>query len=179
MQKTKKTIEEKIKTVIGDTRTLVVGLGATGLSVARFLASGDKDVLVIDSRSCPPGLSDLQHSFPEMPITTGSLDISWLRGISQIVLSPGLSLDTPIVIEARRLGIPVISDIELFAQNTNAPVIAVTGSNGKSTVVSLLESALSAAGHKIAAGGNLGPPALDLLSTNIQTYLLEISSFVG
>ena len=177
MRPAEKQHEEKIKTVIGDTRTLVVGLGATGLSVAQFLASGDEDVLVIDSRSCPPGLSDLQHSCPEMPIITDSLDISWLRGVSQVVLSPGLSLDTPIIIEARRLGIPVISDIELFAQNINAPVIAVTGSNGKSTVVSLLERALSAAGHKIAAGGNLGPPALDLLSTNIQTYLLEISSF--
>ena len=169
--------EEEIKTVIGDTRTLVVGLGATGLSVARFLASDDKDVLVIDSRSCPPGLSDLQCSCPEIPIITDSLDVGWLRGVSQVVLSPGLSLETPIVIEAGRAGIPIISDIELFAQNVNAPVIAVTGSNGKSTVVSLLESALSAAGRKIAAGGNLGPPALDLLSPNIQTYLLEISSF--
>ena len=177
MRPAEKQNEEEIKTVVGHSRTLVVGLGATGLSVARFLASGDKDVLVIDSRSRPPGLFDLQCSCPEIPIITDSLNIDWLRGVSQVVLSPGLSLDTPIVIEARRLGIPVISDIELFAQNVNAPVIAVTGSNGKSTVVSLLESTLSAAGQKIAAGGNLGPPALDLLSTNIQTYLLEISSF--
>jgi len=169
--------EEEMKSVAEGAQTLVVGLGATGLSVARFLASEGKDVLVIDSRSRPPRLADLRNSYPEIPVIVESLDVEWLKGVSQVVLSPGLSLDTPIAIEAERLGIPIISDIELFAQNVDAPVIAVTGSNGKSTVVSLLEQILSATGRQIAAGGNLGPPALDLLNPEIQTYLLEISSF--
>ena len=177
MRPAEKWHEEEMKSVAEGAQTLVVGLGATGLSVARFLASEGKDVLVIDSRSRPPRLADLRNSYPEIPVIVESLDVEWLKGVSQVVLSPGLSLDIPIAVEAERVGIPIISDIELFSQNVGAPVIAVTGSNGKSTVVSLLERILSATGRQIAAGGNLGPPALDLLNSEIQIYLLEISSF--
>ncbi|MBH97118.1 MAG: UDP-N-acetylmuramoyl-L-alanine--D-glutamate ligase [Rhodospirillaceae bacterium] len=158
-------------------RTLVVGLGATGLSVARFLAECDEDVLVIDSRPCPPGLEHLQDCFPKVQIVLENLDSCWLEHASRVILSPGLSLAIPIVKEARRLGIPIVSDIDLFFEKAEAPVIAVTGSNGKSTVVTLLERALSATGKKVAAGGNLGPPALDILSPDTQIYVLEISSF--
>ena len=99
-----------------DNRTLVVGLGATGLSAARFLAARGAQVLVIDSRRRPPGLEALRADHPGLPIVLESLDSRWLEGVSRVVLSPGLGLDTPIAAEAARRGIPVISDIELFAR---------------------------------------------------------------
>jgi len=160
-----------------DNRTLVVGLGLTGLSVARFLAARDEEVVVIDSRARPPGLQALRRARPELPVILESLDARWLEGVSRVVLSPGLGLDTRIAVEARRSGIPIISDIELFARAVDAPVIGVTGSNGKSTVVTLLERVLSSAGLQVAAGGNLGPPALELLEIPAQAYILELSSF--
>ena len=160
-----------------DNRTLVVGLGATGLSAARFLAARGAEVVVIDSRRNPPGLEALRADHPELPVVLESLDSRWLEGVCRVVLSPGLGLDTPIAAEAARRGIPVISDIELFARAVEVPVIGVTGSNGKSTVVTLLQRLLSAAGVRAVAGGNLGPPALELLSTPAEAYVLEVSSF--
>ena len=158
-------------------RTLVVGLGATGLAAARFLASRGEEVRVIDSRANPPGLEALRDAHPELPIELASLHPRWLEGVSQVVISPGLGLDIGIAAEARRRGIPLVSEIELFARAVNAPVFAVTGSNGKSTVVTLVERMLAAAGIHVAAGGNLGPAAVDLLANPPDVYVLELSSF--
>ena len=156
--------------------TLVVGLGDTGLAVARYLAA-DR-LLVIDSREQPPTLDALRASRPDARVEVGSLDIKWLDQIDRVVLSPGLSSDIPLVAEARRRGLPVLSDIELFAEAATAPVLAVTGSNGKSTVVTLVRNILRAAGRRVLAGGNLGPPALDLLAEpEPDAYVLEVSSF--
>ena len=160
-----------------DNRTLVVGLGATGLAAARFLASRGGDVLVIDSRASPPGLKALRAAQPELRIELESLHPRWLEGVSQVVISPGLGLDIGIAAEARRRGIPLVSEIELFARAADAPVVAVTGSNGKSTVVTLVARMLAAAGLRVAAGGNLGPPAVDLLADPPEIYVLELSSF--
>ena len=158
-------------------RTLVVGLGATGLAAARFLASRGEEVRVIDSRANPPGFEALRDAHPELPIKLASLHPRWLEGVSQVVISPGLGLDIGIAAEARRRGIPLVSEIELFARAVNAPVFAVTGSNGKSTVVTLVERMLAAAGIHVAAGGNLGPAAVDLLANPPDVYVLELSSF--
>jgi UDP-N-acetylmuramoylalanine--D-glutamate ligase len=158
-------------------RTLVVGLGATGLATARYLAALGADVTVIDSRAVPPGLAELRETHPEIPVILESQDPRWLEGIDQVALSPGLRIDTPLAAHARQQGIPLVGDIELFARAVQAPVLAVTGSNGKSTVVTLLERMLSATGLDVAAGGNLGPPALELLAEPADIYLLEISSF--
>ena len=160
-----------------DNRTLVVGLGATGLAAARFLASQGEDVLVIDSRASPPGLEALRAARPELRIELGSLHPRWLEGVSQVVISPGLGLDIGIAAEVRRRGIPLVSEIELFARAADAPVVAVTGSNGKSTVVTLVARMLAGAGLRVAAGGNLGPPAVDLLADPPEIYVLELSSF--
>ncbi len=160
-----------------DVRMLVVGLGATGVATARYLAARGVEVTVIDSRAAPPGLAELRDSNPDMKVVLESEDPRWLEGVGQIVLSPGLGLDSPIATCARQLGIPVVGDIELFARDVTAPVLAITGSNGKSTVVTLLERMLSATGLDVAAGGNLGPPALQLLEENAELHLLEISSF--
>ena len=158
-------------------RTLVAGLGTTGLAAARFLASQGEEVLVIDSRANPPGLEALRAAQPELQVVLGSLHPRWLEGVSQVVISPGLGLDIGIAAEARRCGIPLVSEIELFARAVHAPVVAVTGSNGKSTVVTLVERMLAAAGVRVAAGGNLGPAAVDLLSDQPEVYVLELSSF--
>ncbi|MEE8542486.1 MAG: UDP-N-acetylmuramoyl-L-alanine--D-glutamate ligase [Gammaproteobacteria bacterium] len=157
--------------------TLVVGLGVTGVATARYLAARGVDVTVIDSRPAPPGLEELRETHPEVRVILESQDPRWLEGVGQVVLSPGLGLDTPVAAQARRAGIPLLSDIELFARAVTEPVLAVTGSNGKSTVVTLLERMLSATGLDVAAGGNLGPPALQLLEESADIYLLEISSF--
>jgi UDP-N-acetylmuramoylalanine--D-glutamate ligase len=159
--------------------TLIVGLGATGLAVARHLASLGGPLLAIDSRAAPPGLASLRAQFPDLPVKLQTLDTSCLEGVGRVVLSPGLSVDLPLVIEARRRGIAVISDIELFAAQADAPVLTVTGSNGKSTVATLLQAILQARGLTVPTGGNLGPPALELLHGEpaADAYVLEISSF--
>ncbi|HVY66025.1 MAG TPA: UDP-N-acetylmuramoyl-L-alanine--D-glutamate ligase [Gammaproteobacteria bacterium] len=158
-------------------RSLVVGLGATGLAVARYLAARGEPVRVIDSRAAPPGLGELKGSCPEVDVVAGTLDTRWLDDASRVLLSPGLAYDIPLALEARRRGIAVIGDIELFALAARAPVIAVTGSNGKSTVTTLVSEMLKAQGLAAPAGGNLGPPALDLLEREADAYVLEISSF--
>ena len=159
-------------------RSLIVGLGATGLAVARYLTARGELVRVIDSRAAPPCLQELRDLDPAPEVVLGTLDGRWLEGMSRVVLSPGLPLDVPVAQEALRRGIPLSGDIELFAQTARAPVLAVTGSNGKSTVTTLTAQILQAHGLRAPAGGNLGPPALELLGANdADVYVLEISSF--
>jgi UDP-N-acetylmuramoylalanine--D-glutamate ligase len=158
-------------------RSLIVGLGATGVAVARHLAAAGEAVRVIDSRPAPPGLDELRAAVPAAEIELGTLDARWLDGVTRVLLSPGLAYDIPLAAEARRRGLAVIGDIELFARAAAAPVLAVTGSNGKSTVTTLAARILEAQGMRAPAGGNLGPPALDVLDANADAYVLEISSF--
>ncbi|HEY7671250.1 MAG TPA: UDP-N-acetylmuramoyl-L-alanine--D-glutamate ligase [Gammaproteobacteria bacterium] len=159
-------------------RTLIVGLGATGLAVARHLLARGVQVRIIDSRAAPPALQELRLTAPEADVVLETLDPRWLEGIARVVLSPGLTSDIPLIAAARARGIPVDSEIEVFAQAAQAPVIAVTGSNGKSTVTTLTAEILTQQGFKAPRGGNLGPPALDLLAAgDVDAYVLEISSF--
>jgi UDP-N-acetylmuramoylalanine--D-glutamate ligase len=157
--------------------TLIVGLGATGAAAARYLtARGER---VRDSRAAPPGLEELRVVLPRVDVSLETLDERWLDDASRLLLSPGLPYDLPLAVEARRRGIAVIGDIELFALAARAPVIAVTGSNGKSTVTTLASRMLESQRLRAPAGGNLGPPALDLLrvDADADAYVLEISSF--
>jgi len=156
---------------------LVVGLGITGLSAVRYLVSQGKEVVVADSRHKPPGLNELEKEFPGVSVVLGEFDEALFMGASQIVMSPGVSLKEEVVQHAIEQGVDVIGDIELFAQNVNAPVLAVTGSNGKSTVISLLGEMAKAANIKYAVGGNIGVPALCLLDNEVDLYILELSSF--
>ena len=158
--------------------TLVVGLGQTGMSVLRFLARRGEPLAAADSRERPPFLSELRQKYPGLALYLGAFDAEQFRRYRRIVLSPGVPLSTPAVQAALASGSEVIGDIELFARHADAPVVAVTGSNGKSTVVSLLQAMAEAAGVPSRAGGNLGPPALDLLDGEpVRFYLLELSSF--
>jgi UDP-N-acetylmuramoylalanine--D-glutamate ligase len=157
--------------------SLIVGLGATGVAVARYLSARGERVRVIDSRANPPGLEELRAAAPGADVSLETLDSRWLEDASRVLLSPGLPYDLPLAVEARRRGLAVIGDIELFALAAQAPVIAVTGSNGKSTVTTLASKILQSQRLRAPAGGNLGPPALDLLNDDADAYVLEISSF--
>jgi UDP-N-acetylmuramoylalanine--D-glutamate ligase len=170
-------VEEAMGATQHSGRTLIVGLGATGLSAAKYLAGRGEDVCVIDSRDEPPGLIALRAAYPDVTVGIATLEPRWLDGVDRVLWSPGLSADLPLAAEARRRGIPVVSDIELFARAAAAPIAAVTGSNGKSTVVTLARQLLDAMNLRAAAGGNLGPPALDLLAERPDVYVLEVSSF--
>lgn len=154
-------------------RVLVVGLGVTGLSCVRYLLGLGCQVTVTDTRDCPPGAAQLREECPEVAMRLGGLQASAFATADQIVLSPGLALEA---LPLER-GIPVCGDIELFAQAADAPVVAITGSNGKSTVTTMLGQMARRAGVRVAVGGNLAPPALDLLAEDAELYVLELSSF--
>ena len=156
---------------------VIAGLGVTGLSVARHLSEMGERFVVLDSRTSPPCLSQLQSELPEVSLVLGELRDDAFLGADEVILSPGLSRQHPAVKTAIEAGIPVISDIELFARRASAPIVAITGSNGKSTVTTLVGEMFAEAGIDAAVGGNLGVPALDLLAPSVAYYVLELSSF--
>lgn len=158
--------------------TLIVGLGETGMSCVRHLASQNGFVVVTDSRAEPPALDALRAEFPGVETALGGFDAALFANAGRIVLSPGVSPAEPAVRAATERGVPVIGDIELFALGANAPVAAVTGSNGKSTVTTLLGDMAVRDARRVKVGGNLGPPALSLLQgERPDLFLLELSSF--
>ncbi len=157
---------------------VIVGLGKTGLSCVRYLLSRGLDIAVTDSRINPPGLSTLETEFTSVSVFLGEISTEILLSSDQIILSPGVSLNNDAVKRAIANGIPVIGDIELFCQQVKAPIIAVSGSNGKSTVTTLVAEMTQQAGLKTCVGGNLGTPALELLNEDVpDVYVLELSSF--
>jgi UDP-N-acetylmuramoylalanine--D-glutamate ligase len=157
-------------------RTLVFGLGVTGLSIARYLKRAGSDAVFLDTRDEPPGIDELRDLLPNAEIILGSDSLP--GNIDRIVASPGVADSEPIITAAREAGIDVVSDIELFAGEMRAPVVAVTGSNGKSTVTTLLALMCEAGGRTALSGANLGEPALDLLTVDVPDfYVLELSSF--
>ena len=157
-------------------KDLVVGLGATGLSIARYLKRNDANAIFFDSREEPPGLEELEELFPDAEVQLGKDSVP--KGIARVIASPGVSDSHPLLKKARKRKLEVVSDIELFAREAQKPFIAVTGSNGKSTVTTLLYHMCRADGLETLAGGNLGEPALDLLAAEApDVYVLELSSF--
>ncbi|MDT8387640.1 MAG: UDP-N-acetylmuramoyl-L-alanine--D-glutamate ligase [Thiogranum sp.] len=159
-------------------RTLIVGLGATGLSCARYLVRQGVEVAVTDSRAQPPGLADIQTELPDVALFLGGFDPQAFARAERIVVSPGVDLREPVLVEARSRGVEIIGDIELFARAAIAPVIAITGSNGKSTVTTLVGAMARRGGMDVRVGGNLGTPALALLQDHEpDLYVLELSSF--
>ncbi len=159
-------------------RSLVVGLGSTGLSCARYLAGLGDAVAITDSREQPPGLEVLQQELPQVAVFLGGFAPEAFEHAERIVVSPGVSVHEPLIAAARERGVEILGDVELFARIASAPIVAVTGSNGKSTVVSLLGEAARQAGQRVAVGGNIGTPVLDLLQQDTpDLYVLELSSF--
>lgn len=157
---------------------IVVGLGVTGLSVARHLVARGETVIVMDSRDDPPGLATLRQELPQIRAVLGALDGKLLRTASRVILSPGVALSEPAVRAALDAGVEVAGDIELFVREAAAPIAAVTGSNGKSTVTAMLGDMARADSLAVRVGGNFGEPALALLDGDaVQLYVLELSSF--
>jgi UDP-N-acetylmuramoylalanine--D-glutamate ligase len=155
---------------------VVVGLGITGLSVVKHLSKNQPQLMVkvIDTRANPPGADRLPES---VELHSGGWNSEWLAKADLVVTNPGIALATPEIQSVLNRGTPVIGDIELFAWAVTKPVVAITGSNGKSTVTDLTGVMAKAAGLKVGVGGNIGVPALDLLEQEAELYVLELSSF--
>lgn len=168
-----------------DGTNLVVGLGKSGLSMLRVLVWLGAKTIVVDSRTQPPELDSMRSAFPEIPCYLGNFDPAVFLEVNRIFISPGVSKSEKVIIDANNRGLPIWSDIELLSLLTKVPVIAITGSNGKSTVTTLLGKMAELSGYSVAVGGNLGIPALDLwfikeLGHSVQKldlYVLELSSF--
>ncbi|NCA68546.1 MAG: UDP-N-acetylmuramoyl-L-alanine--D-glutamate ligase [Sphingobacteriia bacterium] len=158
-------------------KNLIVGLGKTGLSCARHLRAHGEPVVVIDSRARPPGLDVLRAELPDVEVRVGGFDPACFMVAERLILSPGVALAEPCIQAAVARGCEVIGDVELFAHAARAPVCAITGSNGKSTVTTLVGQMVEAAGERVAVGGNLGEPALALLDAAVERYVIELSSF--
>ncbi|WP_323636171.1 UDP-N-acetylmuramoyl-L-alanine--D-glutamate ligase [Pectobacterium polaris] len=155
-------------------KVVIIGLGLTGLSCVDFFLARDVVPRVVDTRISPPGLDKLPE---QVERHLGSLNEDWLMSADLIVASPGVALATPILCDAADAGIEIVGDIELFCREAQAPIVAITGSNGKSTVTTLVGEMARAAGWQVGVGGNIGLPALQLLEQPAQLYVLELSSF--
>lgn len=158
---------------------MVVGLGKTGLSVARYLFRKNIPFVMVDTRPNPSGLDEFEKEFPNIDIFLETVPASLFDNLSAIITSPGVSLDAPFMQTAMNKNIPIYGDIECFAREVRAPVIAITGTNGKSTVTTLVGEMANAAGRTVAVAGNIGKPVLDLLDNSVHydLWVLELSSF--
>jgi len=170
-------------------KILVLGLGDTGLSMARFLLRHGARVSVADSREAPPHATRFHAEFPGIALSTGPFRAEIFDGIDLIAISPGVPLADPQVAAAVARGVPVAGDVELFALALPPPpspltphVIAITGSNGKSTVTEMAGAMCRVAGLKTVVAGNIGLPVLDALNGAEHNgmpdvFVLELSSF--
>lgn len=153
---------------------VIIGLGLTGLSSVDFFLARGVTPRVMDTRISPPGLEKLPESVERH---TGSLNEDWLLAADLIIASPGIAVAHPALTRAADAGVEIVGDIELFCREAQAPIVAITGSNGKSTVTTLVGEMAKAAGVNVGVGGNIGLPALMLLEPNRELYVLELSSF--
>lgn len=156
---------------------VIVGLGKTGLACARFLAARGIEFIIVDSRETPPGLDELNAIIPAEKIVTGGFKPELFETASTLIVSPGISVQHALIASARKRGASIIGDIELFARVATAPIVAITGSNGKSTVTTLFAEMARQSNRQVRVGGNLGVPALELLDDVAELYILELSSF--
>jgi len=163
--------------IASDQFRIVVGLGKSGMSLVRHLARRGLPFAVADTRANPPELATLRTQYPDVEVRCGELDVDFLCRASELLVSPGLAVSTPALQAAAARGVKLSGDIDLFAREARAPIVAITGSNAKSTVTTLVGEMAEAAGRRVAVGGNLGTPALDLLSDDIELYVIELSSF--
>lgn len=157
-----------------DKQVVIIGLGSTGLSCVDYFIARNTIPRVIDTRMLPPSLEHLPENVEHH---TGSLKRDWIMSADLLVVSPGIALATPILQDAAAAGIDIVGDIELFCREAQAPIVAITGSNGKSTVTTLVGEMAKAAGWNVAVGGNLGQPSLTLLDPERELYVMELSSF--
>ncbi len=170
-------LKKKLAMDPSNAKILVVGLGTTGISVAHYLQKLGFRFAITDSRDKPPLLDEFLQSMPDTPVFTGGFDEAAFKVATHLVVSPGVALTEKSIVKAIANGSKVISDIDLLACSVNEPIIAITGSNGKSTVTTMLGEMAECNGKQVGVGGNLGTPALDLLGKDAELYVLELSSF--
>ena len=166
--------------IVSDRFSLIIGLGKTGFACAQYLALQGERFQVADSRQHPPFFDQLTLEQPETPIHIGDFPYDLCVNADQIILSPGVSMQEPALVAAARAGVPIRSDVDIFAEAArlaNVPIVAITGSNAKSTVTSLVGQMAKTAGLNVAVGGNLGEPSVSLLADNVDLYVMELSSF--
>ncbi len=156
---------------------MVIGAGVTGTSVVAYCIKNNWPVICCDTRKTCAGEAEFKKNFPSVPLHLGDLDLSLLEQASMVIVSPGIDRELPIFTELEAMNIPVIGDVELFVKNCRASIIAITGSNGKSTVVDGLNFVLNQIGFKSCAAGNIGLPILDLAGQSLDYVVLELSSF--
>lgn len=158
---------------------LVAGLGKTGLSIVRYLQRRNKAFVVFDTREQAPGLTEFRQEFPHISVYLQEVPHTILDNLTDIITSPGLSLDLPLLQQAKQRGIAIYGDIECLAREIHAPIVAITGTNGKSTVTTLVGDMAKKAGISVAVAGNIGSPVLDMLmdTKSYDLWVLELSSF--
>lgn len=159
----------------GEGLQVVVGLGQSGLSAANYLFEQGYSVAVTDANPTP-NLANQLHQGIHMR-RFGDIDHDLLTSAARIIISPGIALTTPALVAAKQKNIPIVSDIQLFKEACDAPIVAITGSNAKSTVTTLVGQMAADAGVQVGVGGNIGIPALSLLSQPLELAVLELSSF--
>ncbi len=153
----------------------VVGLGVSNIAVVSYLLRHDiKKLSLFDTRTNPPYAEEVPGG---VDFNLGPLNVELLKTYDMLVVSPGLSINMPEIKAAEAAGAEIVGDIELFAHEVKAPVVAITGSNGKSTVTALTGYMMEKAGLNTAIGANFGNAVFDILSDRVQTYVLELSSF--
>ncbi|SES99876.1 UDP-N-acetylmuramoyl-L-alanine--D-glutamate ligase [Thalassotalea agarivorans] len=163
-------------TQLNNSNVLVLGAGVTGMSCARFLASKDIAFSLNDSRDAVLDAAMFSKEFPHATLSLGKWDTKLIAAADIIIISPGIDLATP-ALAAKRDDCEVIGDVEIYCRLKDTPILAVTGSNGKSTVVSLLAHIGEQLGKQVALGGNIGVPVLDNIALDLDCLILELSSF--
>ena len=163
--------------IVTNRKTAILGMGATGVSVASFLAVRDMPFDFVDSRENPPNIDFVKATYSEAELALGSFDADFLCRYDRLIVSPGISIAEPALVKAKQQGVELLGDLELFLEQAQAPVVIITGSNGKSTVTELLGKMAMDSGLSVGVGGNLGTPMLDLLDDAHKLYVIEVSSF--
>jgi UDP-N-acetylmuramoylalanine--D-glutamate ligase len=157
---------------------LIIGLGPTGVSILEFLQKNSEHELYAFDTRANLNMQELTIKFPKPKFYLGDIPLSVLDNIDELIVSPGVALNTPIIVAARKQGLPILGDIELFYQHAEAPIIGITGTNAKSTVTMLVTAMINASGIRAEMGGNIGTHALKLLDLPVPNYyVLELSSF--
>ncbi|MCJ8340498.1 MAG: UDP-N-acetylmuramoyl-L-alanine--D-glutamate ligase [Pseudomonadales bacterium] len=161
-----------------DQLKIVIGLGVTGISCAQLLAEKGENFIVVDTREKPPKLEQFRHDYPQVKVLLGPLDAQLLSTASELILSPGIAKDDPAIVYALNRGAILVGDIDLFCRQVSAPILAISGSNAKSTVTTLVGEMAKCCHLDVGVGGNIGTPVLDFLQQpEKDVYVLELSSF--
>ncbi|WP_245807531.1 UDP-N-acetylmuramoyl-L-alanine--D-glutamate ligase [Cognaticolwellia beringensis] len=173
-----KQLQQSVTTQLANKRIVILGIGITGLSCARFLHRHHIAFAVNDSRAMPISPGDFKHQFADNTLVLGQWDQALIAQADVLIVSPGIDITTPAISHAIAKNCDVIGDIELFCRLSTTPIIAVTGSNGKSTVVSMLNYVGNGLGYHVQLGGNIGLPVLDQIDQEQADFIvLELSSF--